>query len=245
MSTEPASAELYLGLLKQCLTRYLFLGENGDTADPAARSEGRDWPPFAETMIGLKRLDNLQDCLGDVLQRGVPGDVIETGVWRGGAVILMRAVLRAHGIRHRIVWVADSFQGLPKPDPLYPADVGDTHWSVPQLAIPMAEVQRNFAKYGLLDSQVRFLPGLFKDTLRAAPIKQLALLRLDGDMYQSTWEALTALYSKVAIGGYVIVDDFGAVAGCRQAVEDFRNERGIREPLRPVDWTCVFWQREQ
>jgi O-methyltransferase len=64
-------------------------------------------------------------------------------------------------------------------------------------------------------------------------------------MYQSTWEALTALYSKVAIGGYVVVDDFSAVAGCRQAVEDFRNERGIREPLRPVDWTCVFWQREQ
>jgi O-methyltransferase len=196
-------------------------------------------------MIGLKRLDNLQDCIGDVLQRGVPGDFIETGVWRGGAVIFMRAVLRVHGIRDRLVWVADSFHGLPKPDPHYPADAGDTHWSVPQLAIPMSEVQRNFAKYGLLDSQVRFLPGFFKATLPAAPIKQLALLRLDGDMYQSTWEALTALYSRVVIGGYVIVDDFGAVAACRQAVEDFRNERGIREPLRPVDWTCVFWQREQ
>src|SRR5437762_1174972 len=66
--------------------------------DPAARLEGRDWPPTAHTMIGLKRLDNLQFCIEDVLARGVPGDLMETGVWRGGASIFMRGVLKAHGV---------------------------------------------------------------------------------------------------------------------------------------------------
>ncbi|NRB65427.1 MAG: hypothetical protein HRU40_20820 [Saprospiraceae bacterium] len=81
------------------------------------RTEGRDWPARAYTMIGLKRLNNIEFCLRRVLEEKIPGDVIETGVWKGGAVILMRAVLSAYGDRDRKVWVADSFAGLPKPRP--------------------------------------------------------------------------------------------------------------------------------
>jgi O-methyltransferase len=212
--------------------------------DPEARAEGRDWPPEAETMIGLRRLDHLQQCICEVLERDVPGDLIETGTWRGGAAIFMRGVLKAYGVTHRRVWVADSFQGLPKPDAnRYPLDAGDSHWTQSHLAVPREQVEANFARYGLLDDQVRFLEGWFADTLPRAPIDRLAVLRLDADMYQSTIEALGALYPMLSVGGYVIVDDYGAVPGCRGAVDDFREEHGITEPIVPIDWTGAFWRR--
>jgi len=271
------AAELYLDLLKKCLTRYLF-GEDYVPAvppkgtlkhvafeparrwlagkdmevirhvpfDPQTRAEGRDWPARAESMVGLRRLDNLQHCVTDVLHRGVPGDLIETGVWRGGATILMRAVLEAYGDAERRVWVADSFQGLPRPDPQrWPAEADDEHWTLEQLVIPVEEVRANFARYGLLDDRVRFLVGWFKDTLPAAPIERLAVLRLDGDMYGSTMDALGALYPKLSVGGYVIVDDYGAIPQCKEAVTDFRAAHGIIDPMELVDWTGVYWQRSE
>ena len=80
--------------------------------DAEARENGTDWPSICYSMIGLKRLDNLQACIEKVLQDDVPGDFIETGVWRGGACILMRALLKLHCVSNRIVWLADSFEGL-------------------------------------------------------------------------------------------------------------------------------------
>jgi O-methyltransferase len=214
--------------------------------NPGARAEGRDWPAEAETMIGLGRLDNLQHCVTDVVRRGVPGDLIETGTWRGGAAIFMRAVLKALGDETRVVWVADSFQGLPKPDPVrYPADAGDDHWTVAELIVSLDEVKANFARYDLLDDQVRFLPGWFRDTLPTAPIEKLAVLRLDGDMYESTTDALRWLYPKLSPGGYCIVDDYGAIAACRRAVEDYRAQHGIAEPFEWIDWSGIFWRRER
>lgn len=213
------------------------------TFDHDERAQGRDWPAEAETMIGLKRLDNLQHCVTDVLRQGVPGDLIETGVWRGGASIFMRAVLEAYGDKDRVVWAADSFQGIPKPDPAaFPADEGDPWWAWRQIAVPLEEVRANFARYGLLDDRVRFLPGWFRDTLPDAPIERLAVLRLDGDLYESTIVALRALYPKLSLGGYVIVDD-GALPACRQAVDDFRAELGVTEEVQEIDWTGLYWQR--
>jgi hypothetical protein len=210
---------------------------------PAVRAAGLDWPAEAETMVGLFRLDNLQHCIIDILRRGVPGDFIETGVWRGGAAIFMRAVLKAHGDARRNVWLADSFQGLPKPDVAnYPADQGDELWTFQELAVPLETVKHNFERYGLLDDQVRFVQGWFRDTLPTVPIDCLALLRLDGDLYESTMVALRSLYHKVSPGGYVIVDDYGATPTCQQAVDDFRRACGVREPLWPIDWGGVFWQ---
>lgn len=242
--------KLYLSLLKQCVTRYIFDDSSidrkhlGKPLDRVVRAEGRDWPAEAETMIGLRRLDNLEDCITDVLRRDVPGDLIETGVWRGGATIFMRAVLKAYGDADRVVWAADSFEGLPPPDPAtYPADEGDKHWQKSQLAVSLDDVRDNFARYGLLDDRVRFLVGWFRDTLPDAPIERLSILRLDGDMYESTIVALRALYPKLSAGGYVIVDDYGAVKGCRAAVEDFRSECGITDALHEIDWSGVFWQR--
>lgn len=195
-------------------------------------------------MIGLARLDNLQMCVTEVLRRNVPGDLVETGVWRGGATIFMRAVLKAYGDRTRVVWAADSFEGVPRPDhQRYPADAGDTLFSFDELAVPLEIVRANFEKYGLLDGQVQFLPGWFRDTLPSAPIERIALLRLDGDLYESTMIALESLYPKVSAGGIVIVDDY-ALPTCKSAVDAFRSERGIADELQVIDWTGVYWQKD-
>lgn len=262
-------AEQYLDLLKRCLTNTLAR-EPFDLigwptgwlpqrlrrwitshpfrlvrrSDPQRRREGRDWPLEGETMVGLSRLDHLQQCIRTLVVDGVPGDLIETGVWRGGSSIFMRAALKAYGASDRTVWVADSFQGLPKPDAdRYPADQGSTLWTQDALAVSVDEVRANFAKYGMLNQQVRFLVGWFRDTLPTAPVERLALMRLDGDLYESTMDALRALYPKLSVGGYAIIDDYGAIPACRQAVEEYRSGQGITEPMTTIDWTCAVWRR--
>ncbi|HEX6688971.1 MAG TPA: TylF/MycF/NovP-related O-methyltransferase [Solirubrobacterales bacterium] len=240
MTVAPTGRQLYLDLLKKCLTRYDL--EAG--ADLDKRREGRDVSPAAETMIGLHRLENIEQCLKDVIQDEIPGDLIETGVWRGGAAIFMRAVLAAYGVGDRTVWVADSFEGLPKPDPeKYPSDRDSRLWKVPALRVSLQEVKANFAKYGLLDDNVRFLPGWFRDTLPDAPVERLALLRLDGDLYESTIQALDSLYPKLSPGGFAIVDDYGAAEATAEAVNDYRARHGIDDELVRIDWTGVFWRR--
>lgn len=204
---------------------------------------GNFWPPRAHTMIGLKRLDNLQFCIEDVLKNNVSGDFIETGVWRGGASIFMRLLLREYGVKNKIVYVSDSFEGLPKPDPeKYPADKNDTHYQQEPLRVSQEQVEQNFKKYGVLDEQVKFLKGWFKDTMKNTSFEKLSILRLDGDMYSSTWDVLENLYHKVSSGGYVIIDDY-ALYGCRMAVDDFRLKNKIHEPIFTVDWSGIFWKK--
>jgi O-methyltransferase len=196
-------------------------------------------------MIGLKRLDNIQYCIEQILQDGVPGDLLEAGVWRGGASIFMRGVLKAYDDTSRCVWAADSFQGLPKPQPeVWQEDERAGLWRFDgTLGVSLKQVQANFELYGLLDDQVRFLPGWFRDTLPTAPVSRIALLRLDGDLYESTKDALQALYPKLSIGGYCIIDDYYSHSGARQAVTEYREKHGISEPIEQIDWTGAFWRR--
>lgn len=248
---------LYLDLLKRSLTNTLY----GFEPDTNEESEVRFVHSFiqhyikgpAVSMLPLTRFDNMQCCIADVVDSGIPGDFIETGVWRGGATIFMRAMLKALGITDRTVWVADSFEGLPEPDAhKFPLEA-KTHQGVVMtqvynhFAVTLEEVQSNFAAYGMLDEQVRFLKGWFKDTLPIAPIGELAIMRLDGDYYKSTMDALTNLYDKLCVGGYAIIDDYGEDSWtyCRKAVDDFRRERGIEEPMIQVNSKCFFWKRNR
>lgn len=205
------------------------------------RENGLDWPLEAETMIGLKRLNNLQFCVEEVLRQNIPGDLIECGVWRGGSCIFMRGALKAHGCTDRAVWVADSFEGLPKPDPdRYPPDGGTFEGG--EYAVSLDDVKRNFKRYGLLDEQVRFLRGYFADTLPSAPIHRLAVLRLDGDLYSSTIETLDYLYPKLSPGGYLIADDYQLPA-VRQALHDYRTAHHISDEIIAIDSVGVYWQK--
>ena len=214
---------------------------------PSFVAEGRYDPavPFAgETMIGLKRLGNVRACVESVIQDGVPGDLIETGVWRGGCAIFMRGILAAHGVGDRQVWLADSFCGLPEPDTTrYPLDDFSSLHNQLELAVRRQDVEANFRRYGLLDAQVHFLEGWFEDTLPTLAGHTWSVIRLDGDLYQSTIEALESLYPELSLGGYCIVDDFGTYPACRQAVEDYRIKHAIEEPIVDIDGSGAYWRR--
>jgi len=203
---------------------------------------GTVWPKNAHTMIGLIRLENLQFCVEDVIKNNVEGDMIEAGVWRGGACIFMRLILKKYEINDKIVYVADSFEGLPKPDPKYQNDDNDIHHTYDILQVSLEKVKQNFELYGVLDKPVMFLKGWFKDTLKNTHIQKLSILRLDGDMYGSTMDILENLYDKVSSGGYVIVDDY-MLPPCRKAIEDFRKDNDIHEPIIEIDGSGVYWKK--
>ena len=155
----------------------------------------------------------------------------------------MKAVLSVYGDKRRSIWLADSFEGLPKPNPkLYPADQNDSLWSQ-SLAVSQGQVEANFRRYGLLDERVLFLKGFFSETLPSAPVRKLSLLRLDGDMYESTIVALENLYPKLSEGGYCIVDDYGWIPACKKATDDYRSKMDIQDPIQQIDWTGVYWRK--
>jgi O-methyltransferase len=155
----------------------------------------------------------------------------------------MRALQVAHGEDHRRMWVADSFEGLPEPSSEFDQGYEFQEARQPWLAATLEAVQDNFSTYGLLSERVHFLPGWFADTLEGAPIEALAVLRIDADLYASTRDVLLALYDKLVPGGFIIVDDYHAFPPCRRAVDEFRDQRGITEPLIRIDWTAVFWRK--
>jgi len=244
--------KIYTDLLAQCLLdniygsrdmRWLQGGAVPATEDQV--TNGSYWPERAHTMIGLKRLKNIEDCFLSVVQDGIEGDLIETGVWRGGATIFMAGLCKAHQQRHRKVYVADSFEGLPPPDPKYKHDAADLHYTNKFLAVSVEEVKSNFQRYDLLDSNVVFVKGFFETSLEPANIGKLSILRMDGDMYSSTIQVLDQLYDNVSVGGYIIIDDYHALHNCRTAVTDFRAKRAILSPIIKIDNEGVYWRKEE
>lgn len=245
----------YLDLLARTLTGTIYADEPTRGEEPletylARFVEHYFSRSFPHTCVPRVRLDNVDHCVRTALADGIEGDLVETGVWRGGVTIYMRAMLEALADPNRIVWAADSFEGLPRPDPLrYPKEAA-AHDSalmkgpLKNLAVSLEEVKANFDRYGLLDDRVRFLKGWFCDTLPESPIERIAVLRLDGDYYESTRDPLNALYTRVTEGGFVIIDDYGEDEWtyCRQAVNEFRAAHAIDAPIHVVDGQCVYWR---
>jgi hypothetical protein len=246
MTNPDALRAAYLDLMRDSLTgrlnRDVPLASSGiDGYRDEYREKGWDWPSTAPSMIGAKRMGNVRSECERVLRENVPGDFIETGVWRGGACIMMRAVLKAHGATDRRVFAADTFAGPPAPSRGNEADKKADFHGHKDFAVSLAEVKGNFARYGVLDAQVVFLEGLFKDTLPKAPIERLAVLRLDGDMYESTMDGLNNLYDKVSSGGSVIVDDYFLFESQREAIDEFRKKRQIETPIVQIDDFGGYW----
>ena len=218
--------------------------------------DGSAWPPYpAMSMSGYRRLNNAELLVADVIARGIPGDVIETGVWRGGLSALMTAVV-AWLDPSRKVFLADSFKGIPNQGP------NATHF-LDRVAHrfdvlndnSVEEVKQSFERLGLLSTGIpRFLVGYFNDTLGPAAArgdfdKGFAVVRLDGDTYLSTMQAMTVLYPRLAVGGYVIVDDYTSWPGCRAAITDYRAKYDIVDVIVPVhherkeEVQGVFWRK--
>lgn len=217
---------------------------NGADGKPVEVTQARNFAFIAHSMIGRARMNNLHECMRAVVADNIPGDFIETGVWKGGSTIFMRGFLKAHGIDNRKVWVADSFEGLPKPSLPEDRNVDLSADAMPYLSVSEEEVRELFDRYELLDEQVVFLKGWFKDTLPAASIEQLSILRLDGDLYESTMDALNHLYHKLSPGGFVIVDDYYALPQCEKAVTDFRARHGIGDNIERIDPQSVYWRKQ-
>ena len=243
----------YLDLLKLALCDLAgdgttSVGAAGDAAvlarelrrdETRLRAAGMDWPLHGLTMVGLRRLDDLQRCVESVVADGVKGDLIEAGVWRGGASMLMRATLDTLG-DDRAVVAADSFQGFPA------VDGADEHAARLSgfgfLAVSIDDVRASLERLGL-ERGVELLPGFFEQTLPALAGRTWAIVRLDADSYEATRLALRCLYPGLAVGGYLVVDDYGSFDGCRRAVDEFRDEHGVVEPIEPIDHTGARWRR--
>jgi len=249
ISDRPCARTLYIDLLIRSLTNTIYGDPSmdpwtGKQFDERLRDQGRDWPAQAMTMIGVQRLQNARRICERILRDRIEGDLIETGVWRGGTCILLRGVLAAHDERARKIYCADSFEGLPRPNPeQWPADAGDKHHQFEALAVSLEQVKENFRRFGLLDDQVVFMKGWFSETLPTLADAKFSLIRLDGDMYESTMVALLSLYDRLSPGGFVIVDDYTSIETCRRAVDDFRSDRGITAPMHEADWTAIWWRK--
>lgn len=225
----------YLDLLKVCLTRTMDLKDD----ELSRRVEGLDWPLTAETMISYKRLDNLRELVSKVVVENIEGDLIETGVWRGGASIFMKAILYTLESKKKI-YACDSFQGFPKS-----TNVLDDEFDFledAKFSVSVDDVKRNFAKYDLLDDNVVFVKGWFAETL---PTLQgtFSLIRLDGDLFSSTNDALRTLYPKLVDGGFCIIDDY-SLSPCKAAVDSYRALRNINEPMVTIDHSAVYWRKK-
>ena len=232
--------DLYLDLLKRALNNYLYLGDNRDFDQYEIASfyseEGQQWNiPEAvrpHSLLNTQKLNALQSLMYDVVVNDIPGDFIEAGVYKGGTVIFMLGFLKAFGIDDRMVWAADSFQGIPQSKRYAyirdPVDSWTDRWET-----GLEEVQANIFRYGLANSNLRYLEGYFADTLPGAPLGQIAIARLDGDAYESTRDALEHLYPRLTQGGYVIIDDWH-LESCKKACLDFRNEHQIDDPIAQV-----------
>ncbi len=245
-TTTPDLKEMYLFLLRQSLLDNIYYPQNcmGHFVNQAHVDEGRYWPARAHTMIGEKRLLNIQRCFENIEKDGIEGNVIEAGVWRGGAAIFMAGLNKIYGGKRK-VFAADSFKGLPPPDERYPADKDDKHHTIKYLAVGAQEVANNFRKYNLLDDNVGFVAGFFEYLHEQKDaIGKLAILRLDGDMYSSTIQVLDTLYDSVVTGGYIIVDDY-ALSGCKKAVTDFREKHDIADEIITIDHTGVYWRKSE
>lgn len=193
-----------------------------------------NWGPNRLSMVPWNSLEHLHKCIEDTVRKNIAGDFVETGAWRGGACIIAKSVYNDLKIDKK-VYVVDSFEGLPPPDvEKYPDDKNDTHYLDENMKASLEMVQANFKKFNCLDDKVVFLKGWFKDTLPTAPIDKISILRLDGDMYESTIDVLKNLYHKLSLGGYCIIDDYHHPA-CRAAVQDFRAGNDINEPITKVD----------
>jgi O-methyltransferase len=238
----------YIDLLKRTITNYTYLGAERafedfrciNHYDLAAARWKIDQLARPLTLLTKAQLDLIEDAVAIIARQGVPGDFIEAGVWRGGVIILMRALLDAYNLEGRRVFAADSFAGIPKNVRATndPVDQWSDRW-----AASLEEVQRNIARVGVLDERILFLPGFFADTLHHLARERFALIRLDSDSYDSVETSLEYLYPLLSKGGVLIIDDWH-LPGCRMAVEDYRRRFGIADPVR-VHEGNAFWIKQQ
>lgn len=244
---ESFNRDAYIDLIKRSITNYAYLG--GDASFEKFRCvahynvEQGHWKIDAlarpVTLLTKSQLDLVERCVLAVEERGVPGDFLEAGVWRGGVIILMRALLNAYRIAGRKIFAADSFAGIPKNVRARndPVDLWRDRWLA-----SLDDVRGNIARFGLLDDRIAFVAGFFADSLRTLAGETFALIRLDSDSYDSVEESLVHLYPLLSKGGIIIIDDWHLV-GCRAAVLNYRSRHGIEAEIQICEGNA-YWVKQ-
>jgi len=212
--------------------------------DDDARAIIETVSPFS--MTSPERLLALRDAVRHVCRHGIDGDIVECGVWRGGSMMAAALTMLECGARRRI-HLFDTFEGMPPPAAadrdltgvsaatLLAAEQresGDT-WAFS----PLDQVRANLRSTGYPAELVRFVPGRVEETILEAAPERIAVLRLDTDWYESTRHELEHLYPRLAVGGVLIVDDYGHWQGARRAVDEYLAASGARLLLSRIDYT--------
>lgn len=244
----PASRTAYLDLVKRSVTNYAYLGgdrsfENFRCVEhyDLQRSHWKiDEVARPLTLLTKNQLELIEKVVVWLEEKRVPGDLLEAGIWRGGAVILMRALIDAYEMADRRVFAADSFAGIPPNERAMndPVDSWRDRWIA-----TLDEVKQNIDRFGLLDDRIVFVVGFFADSLKTLAGERFALIRLDSDSYESVETSLEHLYPLLSRNGVVIIDDWH-LAGCRQAVLDYRERYGIADPIQVFDHNA-YWSKRQ
>lgn len=194
------------------------------------------------TMVRNFNLINLYRMVRYINRNNIPGAIVECGVWNGGSAAMMAAASRDSGVQ-REMWLFDSFEGLPRPserDSAIERAFYFEDWNKGSIE----KVKHVFNTLNLSLDQVNFVKGWFDQTIPGAPVREIALLHIDADWYDSVRMVLQSLYDRVAPGGYIVLDDYGYWQGCNQAVHDFFTERGIpRSALRRVSDMGAYFQK--
>lgn len=196
-----------------------------------------------EAMLALLR------AVEHVVQHRIPGDLIECGVYTGGNIELMIRALQHHGITDRHVYAYDTFAGMPRPEEIDDRGQGDelkSTWEAHRNAADgdagsnwmrasLDSVRRRITRLRYPEDRLHFVQGLVENTIPATIPDRIAILRLDTDFYSSTKHELEHLYPRLSPGGVLIIDDYGAMPGCRIATDEYAAEHGTGWFLHRVD----------
>jgi hypothetical protein len=201
----------------------------------------------AYTMTSLERMYALYGATAYLARNGIPGDVVECGVWRGGSSMLAAMTLARLGAADRCLYLYDTFAGMTEPTSLdtdhrgrsardlwrrAPTD-GARRW----FHAPVDEVRRNMALTGYPAERIVYVVGKVEETIPATVPERIALLRLDTDWFESTYHEMVHLLPRLAAGGVLVLDDYGHWQGARRAIDRYFEEAGIRPFLQRIDYT--------
>jgi hypothetical protein len=216
------------------------------------------------TMLPYINLVTLYEQVVFCEKNGIDGDFVECGVWKGGAVGLMALSNLKHGLKRRNLHLFDAFEEICAPNEIVDGQVAineikqalgknaPTHGEL----VPLKGIYDKFGGPGALleckkiiendigyDKRFVFYhKGWFQNTIpiKSRHINNIAILRLDGDWYESTKICLENLFDKVVPNGFIIIDDYGLYSGCRKAVDDFLKKRNDSYFLHYSNWSCRY-----
>lgn len=206
------------------------------------------------SMIGPERLVANMDAVAYIVRRGIPGSLVECGVWRGGSVLAMILTLQDLGVTDRDVYLFDTFEGMTEPSAYETSRFNEPAMETWETAkaegrVPWEQTfgPGTFSAEGVRDlmietgyptDRIHFVIGRVEETVPDQAPAQIALLRLDTDWYDSTLHELTHLYPRLSGGGVLIIDDYGHWDGCRKAVDEYFAQVAPDVLLTRVDYSA-------